>query len=77
MITNSLKMIKIDQNMEFWQIVCKNIILTLVYFFGFTVWKKEYFNQIYRVGFSFNNRLTNDTLSLGELKFHVFLKSSL
>jgi hypothetical protein len=34
MSSNSLKMIKTDQNMsEFWGIVCKNIILTSVHLF--------------------------------------------
>jgi hypothetical protein len=34
MFSNSLKVIKIDQNMSvLWQTVCKNIILTLVHLF--------------------------------------------
>ena len=39
MFSNSLKMKKIDRNMsELWEIVGKNIILTLVHFLGFIVW---------------------------------------
>ena len=33
MLSNTLKMIKIDWNMsELWQVVCKNIIVTIVHF---------------------------------------------
>ena len=39
MLSNSLRMIKIDRNMsEFWWIVCKNVILKWVHLLGFIEW---------------------------------------
>jgi len=38
LFVNSLKIIKIDRNMELWQIVRTNIIVTLEFLFGFILW---------------------------------------